>query len=682
LRQLIEDKGYLLRDLSVSFDPQELLPYFSCQNLLRIFPGSHRLFTVQQLIREGIIVAADFTPNPSYVHKILPGYTVKIDFSTINYHDTVEKYFLDKYTKDLSFSSNIKAQFKLGGLNLRKLHENVKLSVGMMFHSGFTDLRELKNVGFGFKEILASKMFTAQSILDTYCPLREIDDYSARVAFRNLLKTEFSIGLNDLKFPASNPQDLHCFGFSWKEIYEIGNYPVSEIFGPQFRVKELLCELDLSLEELFESWNDHPSYRFSLVPRDFNDANIPIESPVKFHRFFKGETFLKSGYPAKKIIPLCLDPDTRIWKDINLMSFRYSSTFSVAEMVESNHGKNFSLDAWEKMGYITADHVQQLKDVAGYTITDIFNFRGSDGKYSAGFSAQSCIDEGFNIKDLKLFNVKDLKNQRKYNLPDFLEFGYSLQELAGKGFSLNDFHSQLKIPLIALRNLKSNFDRSKLLHSDLELMQNFPEISNMDWRRKYLLNSKDFRNAAITVSTLIAEQVYSYEDLRFEKAYTSEEYLIAVGDNYELLKTEIHFSPSEYFSTGLSPQLAYEHTNCPLYELFKAFKTRIDDILSLAKSGNFVLEDLIAAHIRRFIPFQSDVSYYSRFTIKQLKQMGFNAKNLYPYRNEIEEYRDSGFTSEELYIGGFTRREIVALFPEFTLENISLQEIRAGETRK
>jgi hypothetical protein len=674
VRQLIEDKQYLLKELSIILQPVELIPYFSFQEIEQIIPNSYHYYTVQRLIREGFIVVADFLPHQSYVQLILPNYAPKMDFSTINYDDLVEKYFLNEFMKDNHVYSKLRFLFVSRKLNLSQLRENVNLSLERMSDFGFNNLCELKQEGFTFKEVLSSKKFKVCDILETYCPVPVTatfqDDNSKRAFIRNVLETEYHLSLNDFKFPCSHPKDLHCCGFSWKEIYDIGNYPVSEFIDSQFRVKEAFSELEISLEELFKSLDrqSNPARQFLLVPRDFKEANIPMEALANYPHYFNGESFLKSGYSAKEIIPFCMDTKTRVWKDI--YSFKYSAAFSVAEMIEYNQGKNFSLKEWQTMGYITEDHVQQLKDVAGYTITDIFEFERHPSGFSAGFSVQDYIDEGFNILEIRNFKIKNLKNQGKYNLTDFLEFDYSLEDLAKAGFSLKDFHTDLKIPILALRDLIDPSNINSYFH--FELMENFPEISNWDWKTKYLFNSEIFRKAGVTISTLITEQVYSYEDLRFEKAYSAREYLIAIGENYELLKTEIHFSLSEYVSLGLSPKLAYEHTNCALYELFIAFKTRIDEILSLAESGYFAMEDLIAAHIRRFIPFQSDENYYYRFTIKQFRQMGFNVKNLYHCRDEIEEYRDSGFTSEELYIGGFTRREIVVLFPEFTLENLSL----------
>jgi hypothetical protein len=680
VRQLIEDKEYLLKELKIKVQPEELIPYFSFQEIAEIIPDSYRYYTVQRLIKERAIVAANFVPYESYVHSILPNYVPSIDFSTLNYEDPVEKYFLNKYLRDKNFYLK-KFLFASRKLKFRQVMEIFNLSLEKMFDLGFKNLCELKEEGFNFKEVLSAKKFKVCNILETYCPVPDTatfhDDASKRVYFRNILETEFRLSLNDLKFPCSRPKDLRYCGFSWKEIYDKGNYPVSEFIDSQFRVKDAFSELEISLEEFFKSLDRQPQSTRKLVPRDFKEANIPIEALANYPHYFQGKEFLRSGYSAKEIIPLCIDTKTRIWKDIHIrFHFNYSSSFSVAEMIEYNQGKSFSLSEWQTMGYIIEDHVQRLKDVAGYTITDIIQFEQNrngnqyHADFSAGFSVQDYIDEGFNIKKFGNFKIKNLKNQGKYNLTDFLEFGYSLEDLAKAGFSLKDFRTDLKIPILALRDLVDPSYSNKNFH--FELMENFPEISNLVWKTKYLFSSEDFKKVGVTISTLITEHVYSYEDLRFEKAYTSEEYLIAVGENYELLKTEIHFSLSEYVSTGLSPQLAYEHTDCALYELFNAFKTRIGEILSLADSGYFVIEDLIAAHIRRFIPFQEDEDYYCRFTIKQLRQMGFNVKNLYPYGDEIEDYRDSGFTPEELYIGGFTRREIVALYPEFTLESLFL----------
>lgn len=318
----------------------------------------------------------------------------------------------------------------------------------------------------------------------------------------------------------------------------------------------------------------------------------------------------------------------------------------------------------------------------------------------------------------------NLREQSKYSLRSLLDSGlFSVYDLLNSGFTLRDFHQFIRVPVEELWRWQfyPNISWSSQF-SAKSFLEQFPELPLQFWRQVVGFTSKDFSAAGVSVQQLMEEGVYSsLFQLRYEGNYRIVEYLPALvalfplptvdhddedgGEDIpsqqravysfdvQVLRDQLNCSLGEYlalsdccykfFSSSstslkdkrknlLPAKKIQELSQCSFDDLCAAYEREYQTDYTSKKSvtrflellvdqSGFSRDELVGLGIQRYLPwFQQET--YSRFSIAQFRAMGFTVRQLYDNgRDSIEEYRSSGYSQEELWLGGFTRREIASI---------------------
>lgn len=386
------------------------------------------------------------------------------EFNLFNDKKFVNSFFSNKSVNKLKNEGYEAGELKQAGYSLKELKEG-GYSLRELLLSAYR-LRELKSVGFTKSDLKNVRQFYFTSLF-SYNYNTSLND----IFEDNVLDTVFDKNLNEIKKEFFKPDSLYRWGYSIKELRQIG-----------YSREELRRYLGISYTE---EKNDFTIKEF---------INFGLDSFSLKGIGFSLKELKNAGLTSKKIKLLYIN---------NLKPFKYVG-YSIKELRENN----FTL--------------KELKD-AGFSKKEFLDFGINNKIIDIMFENFFLNKDELNLKDLKDigFTAQELKNQ-KYSLKEIKEAGYSIDEL------LSIIDSKHK-----LLELGFSLEELKRVDYNISLLKEFgftlEQFKKAGYKATYLhyagFTIKELKDSGFTFKDLLGIEIYYMRRAGYSaKEYKTEGY--------------------------------------------------------------------------------------------------------------------------------------------------------------